>query len=215
MEDEISKETHLRLSTVIENDRLGAGLAISMQDLDLRGAGDLLGQDQAGHVKLIGISLYQKMLERAVASLRKEKTVHEQTTVLNLGVVGAIPVDYVPDGTVRLNLYARLLKAVTQAEIDGFAEEFEDRFGELPGEVVMLFRLAKLRIVATQFGVNKLDAGPRAMAVSFASKPTGTIVKSLCPHLKPIERDGRLVFEQASENSADRLEFFEMLFGIT
>lgn len=215
MEDEISKETHLRLSTVIENDRLGAGLAISMQDLDLRGAGDLLGQDQAGHVKLIGISLYQKMLERAVASLRKEKTVHEQTTVLNLGVVGAIPVDYVPDGTVRLNLYARLLKAVTQAEIDGFAEEFEDRFGELPGEVVMLFRLAKLRIVATQFGVNKLDAGPRAMAVSFASKPTRTIVKSLCLHQKPIERDGRLVFERASENSADRLEFFEILFGIT
>lgn len=156
----ISEETRLRLLTMVENDRLGSGLAISMQDLDLRGAGDIAGEDQAGHMKLIGISFYQKLLERAVATPNKASSAQELSSILNLGISGSIPPEYVSEGAVRLNLYARLLRATTIGEVEEFAEEFEDRFGDLPEEVSILFRLAKMGIGAKRFGISKLDGGP-------------------------------------------------------
>jgi transcription-repair coupling factor (superfamily II helicase) len=210
-EEDISEETRLRLSTMVENDRLGAGLAISIQDLDLRGGGDIVGEDQAGHMKVFGISLYQKLLERAVAAARKQQTENLSAPAINLGIVGTIPVDYVPDATVRLNLYARLLRAASMAEIDGFTEEFEDRFGELPDEVSILLRLAGLKIAAASFGICKLDAGPRAMAVSFGDKPPRKLVKLLSAGHAPVERDDRLIYEKQTDSGLERIEFFEQL----
>jgi len=209
--DAISEETRLRLSTMVENDRLGAGLAISMQDLDLRGAGDIAGEDQAGHMKLIGVSLYQKLLERAVAAARKEVLLGQQATVLNLGVAGTIPADYVAEGTVRLNLYSRLMRATTEDAINGFAAEFEDRFGELPKEVVLLFRLAKLRMAAARLGIAKIDVGPRALAVTFTSKPGRNRIKPLLPLGQPTERDGRLIFERSPDDPIDDIAYLERL----
>ncbi len=209
--DAISEETRLRLSTMVENDRLGAGLAISMQDLDLRGAGDIAGEDQAGHMKLIGVSLYQKLLERAVAAARKEVLLAQQSTVLNLGVAGTIPADYVAEGTVRLNLYSRLMRATTEDEIDGLVEEFEDRFGELPEEVVVLFRMAKLRLAAAMLGIAKIDVGPRAIAVTFTSKPTRSQIKPLLRLGEPTERDGRLIFERRPEDPISGMVYAERL----
>jgi transcription-repair coupling factor (superfamily II helicase) len=206
--DDLSEQTRLRLSTMVENDRLGAGLAISMQDLDLRGAGDIAGSDQAGHMKLIGVSLYQKLLERAVIGSR-QTAIAEQPAVLNLGIAGSIPPDYVSDGAVRLNLYARLLRAVTASEVEGFVGEFEDRFGELPEETVILFRLTKLRIAANRFGISRLDGGPLAMAISFIRKPSQKSIRLLTRSQVPALREGRLVFERETNHGIERLAFFE------
>jgi transcription-repair coupling factor (superfamily II helicase) len=213
--EDISEETRLRLSAVVKNDRLGAGLAISMQDLDLRGAGDIAGKDQAGHMKLIGISLYQKLLERSVKASQKQTAIAEQATVLNLGINGTIPPEYVSDGAVRLNLYARLFQATADGQVDAFAEEFEDRFGELPEEVTVLFRLTKLRIAATRLGITKLDGGPVAIAISFAGKPLQKTIKLLTRFRKAEVRDSRLIFEHETESGLDRVVFVENLIAGT
>ncbi|KQV32000.1 hypothetical protein ASC96_31125 [Rhizobium sp. Root1204] len=213
-EGDISEQTRLRLSTMVENDRLGAGLAISMQDLDLRGAGDVAGSDQAGHMKLIGVNLYQKLLERAVNGSKREAAIAEQLVVLNLGIAGTIPLEYVSDGAVRLNLYARLLRAVTGSEVEGFAQEFEDRFGELPEDVAILFRLIKVRVAASRFGISKLDGGPLAMAISFIGKPSRKTIKLLTRSQRAELRDGRLVFERKTDNGIERIAFFEEVFQL-
>jgi transcription-repair coupling factor (superfamily II helicase) len=211
--DDISEQTRLRLSTMVENDRLGAGLAISMQDLDLRGAGDVAGSDQAGHMKLIGVSLYQKLLERAVNGSKKETGSAVTPVLINLGIAGTIPQDYVSDGAVRLNLYARLFRLASVGEVDGLAGEFEDRFGGLPEEVSILFRLTKLRIAAGRSSISKLDGGPLAMAISFIPKPSQKTIKLLTQSHAAELRDGRLVFERKTNNGIERMAFFEELFA--
>jgi transcription-repair coupling factor (superfamily II helicase) len=209
--DDISEETRLRLLTMVENDRLGAGLAISMQDLDLRGAGDITGEDQAGHMKLIGVSLYQKLLSQAVMATRREASQH--SAILNLGASGSIPPEYVSEGALRLNLYARLLRAATDSEVEGFAEEFEDRFGELPEEVSILFRLTKLRIGAMRFGISKVDGGPLAVAISFTSKPTQKAIRLLTQSQSGKLSNGRLIFERSTESAVERIAFCERIFA--
>src|SRR5690606_33420177 len=98
----------------------------------LRGAGDLLGEDQAGHVHLIGAGLYQQMLERALAAAKGETLQPLEPAQLNLGLPAFIPADYVPEAVVRINLYARLQRLQKPEDIEGFADELEDRFGEPP-----------------------------------------------------------------------------------
>ncbi len=208
---EIAEETRLRLATLVENDRLGSGLSLSMRDLDLRGGGDLMGEDQAGHMKVLGVSLYQKLLERAIGSHREDGAETSTHASVNLGVAGTIPAEYVPDATVRLNLYARLLKTSSPAEVDELAEEFEDRFGDLPEEVSVLLRITKLQIAAARFRISKLDAGPRALAITFAPRPLLKVVKLLAAKGPCARREDRLVFEQPTETGEERMAFFETL----
>ncbi|MDQ4061081.1 MAG: DEAD/DEAH box helicase, partial [Pseudomonadota bacterium] len=131
----IGAATEKRLRTLEALDRLGAGFAISARDLDLRGAGDLLGEEQAGHVKLIGVGLYQHFLERALRVARGEAPGDDWSPELNLGLTGLIPEDYVPEAEVRINLYARLARLQRSGEIDAFGDEIEDRFGPMPEAV--------------------------------------------------------------------------------
>lgn len=211
--DEISDETRLRLSAMVENDRLGAGLAISMHDLDLRGGGDLTGETQAGHMKIIGISLYQRLLEQAVLNAKKEKRSAAANVAVNLGETGTIPEDYVTDATVRLNLYSRLLRASSSSEIDALGEEFEDRFGDMPEEVDLLLRVERLKIAALKLGIGKLDAGPRGLAVIFESKPSRSIAKLLsAPQGARVLHD-RFVYPVVFQGTNERMEFFEQLLG--
>ncbi|MDB5663383.1 MAG: box helicase, partial [Sphingomonas bacterium] len=119
---EIAPATLKRLRTLEALDRLGAGFAISARDLDQRGAGDLLGEEQAGHVKLIGVGLYQHLLGAALAAARGE-TVERWTPELNLGVSGSLPEAWIPEPEVRINLYARLARAASIAELEALAEE--------------------------------------------------------------------------------------------
>jgi transcription-repair coupling factor (superfamily II helicase) len=165
-DDDMSEATRARLSTLEAFDRLGSGLAISARDLDLRGGGDLVGEDQAGHVRMIGAALYQRLLERAVCVARGETQPAEWTPVLNLGEAGAIPLDYVPDPVTRINLHARLARLESLAEIDAFEEELEDRFGAVPAATVNLLSLTRLQVLARAAHVRQVSVGPKGLALT-------------------------------------------------
>lgn len=208
-EDGIAQETRARLSTMETYDRLGAGFALSMQDLDKRGAGDIVGDDQAGHIKLLGISLYQKLLERAVLARTEGFSREQQDVPINLGVTQIIPCGYVGDSTVRLNLYARLLRARDQKALDEFEEELEDRFGELPDEVSILIRLARLRVAASRNGICKIDAGPRGLALTFEATPSRKQIEAIKTVYQGEYRNERLVLRLPTRNGLQRLTFLE------
>ncbi len=203
--DEIPEQTRSRLSTLVAFDRLGSGLAISARDLDLRGAGDLVGEEQAGHMKMIGVSLYQRLLAHAVAVEREGAARAVSEAVLNLGMTGAFPPDYVPEPAVRLNLYSRLQRFTEADEVAAFAGEVEDRFGPVPEPVSTLMALARLKLQAGSAGVAKIDAGPKAVAIDFARKPSEKRWGML-EALPGCERRGdRLVCEAPTEAGPARL----------
>ncbi|WP_267387406.1 helicase-related protein [Sphingomonas sp. GC_Shp_3] len=160
---EIAPRTLKRLRTLEAFDRLGAGFAISAQDLDMRGAGDLVGEAQAGHMKLIGIDLYQHLLEGALRAARGE-VVDRWTPELHLGIAGRVPEDWVPDAELRVTLYIRVARADSPAAIDALHAELEDRFGALPDEAVTLLKIAGARASALALGIARIDAGPAAIA---------------------------------------------------
>jgi len=210
-EAELPEETYARLSTLVEKDRLGAGLAISMRDLDLRGGGYVVGDNQTGHLRAIGIGLYQDLLGRALKGLRKETIKTADRAVVNLGAAGAIADEYVSDPAVRMNLHARLLRATSVKEIDELEEEFDDRFGEPPEEVSILLRLNRLQIAAGRLGLAKLDAGPKALAVTLTSITPAKVMNALSK-TGGVRRENRLIFEQSITSSEQRLAYFEALF---
>ncbi|ACL56589.1 TRCF domain-containing protein [Methylobacterium nodulans] len=155
-----------RLRTLAALDRLGAGFALSARDLDLRGAGDLFGEDQAGHVKLIGLDLYRDLLERAVRAARGEPD-EAAPAEIRLGLAGRIPQEYVPEPELRLSLCARLARLRTADEAEALRDEIEDRFGPLPPEVDTLLTLARLRAACRDLGIARLSAGPQGLAADF------------------------------------------------
>ncbi|HOZ26794.1 MAG TPA: helicase-related protein [Hyphomonadaceae bacterium] len=159
----LAESTRKRLRTLESLDRLGAGFAISARDLDIRGAGDLVGDAQSGHMKLIGIDLYQHLLERAVREARGEK-LERWTPVINVGLGGRLPPDWIPETDTRLSLYLRLARLMSRAELDAFEDELVDRFGAEPPEAAVLLRMANARVLARQAEVAKVEAGPQAIA---------------------------------------------------
>lgn len=211
---EISDDTRLRLSTMVERDRLGSGLSISMRDLDLRGGGDVLGEEQSGHIKTIGIGLYQKLLEQALTGLRKRRVEDRRRSCVNLGVSGSIPRDYVSDPAMRFNLHVRLLKAASIKQVDNIEEEFDDRFGDLPEDILILLRLTRLKIAARHLALERLEAGPKALAVTVTSKTPGKVVTALSKKIGSVRRDDRVVFERATQTGAECISFFEELLSI-
>jgi transcription-repair coupling factor (superfamily II helicase) len=163
----IGGATRKRLQTLEALDRLGSGFAISAQDLDLRGAGELMGDEQAGHVKLIGAGLYRHLLERALRRARGEPAPEDWSPTLNLGTVGRIPDDYVPEPDVRIDLYARLARIEDEAALDRWTEELEDRFGVLPDTALDLVAAARLKQICRRLGIARVEAGPKAIALTF------------------------------------------------
>jgi transcription-repair coupling factor (superfamily II helicase) len=166
-EEELAPTTVERLETLAALDRLGAGFAVAARDLDLRGAGDLLGEEQAGHVKLIGVTLYQHMLGQALARLRGEDR-PEFWPEIRIGLDARIPADYVPEPEMRLALYARIARLGPDETLTELAEEITDRFGKPPAEVVSLLERARLERLCQRAGVARLDGGPQGLALSFA-----------------------------------------------
>jgi len=162
----LPKTTEKRLRTLTALDRLGAGFAISAQDLDQRGAGSLLGEEQAGHVRLIGSDLYQSMLRRAIEGRNVDDL---WTPDLNLGIAGRIPEDYVGDPETRINLYVRIARLDPLQNVEDLSAEIEDRFGALPQPVQNLIDLAELKQLCLRSGIARIDAGPQAIALSFRS----------------------------------------------
>nr|WP_245739314.1 helicase-related protein [Sphingomonas rubra] len=161
----IAESTTKRLRTLQAFDQLGAGFAISARDLDMRGAGDLVGEEQAGHMKLIGIDLYQHLLGQALRAARGEATDRWQP-VLNLGLAGALPAEWIPEVDVRLTLYGRLAHLSDIAAIDDFQAELEDRFGTLPEAAAQLLEGARIGALARAADIRQVDVGPAAIALT-------------------------------------------------
>jgi transcription-repair coupling factor (superfamily II helicase) len=161
----IAERTMKRLRTLAAFDRLGAGFDISAQDLDMRGAGDLLGETQAGHMKLIGVDLYQHLLGAALREARGEK-VERWTPELNLGTSGTLSESWIPETDVRLALYIRLARIEDETELDAYEDELIDRFGPLPQPACELMTHAHLRLAARHAEIARVDAGPAAIALT-------------------------------------------------
>lgn len=162
-EAKIADATLKRLRTLQAFDRLGAGFAISARDLDVRGAGDLLGDSQTGHMQLIGVDLYQHMLGQALRMARGEK-VDDWRPELRLGLAGCFPKEWIPDVDIRIQLYARLARLESSSRVDSFEAELEDRFGELPEPVQALLMYARIVVLAHEAQIARVDAGPAAIA---------------------------------------------------
>ncbi|MEL6061763.1 DEAD/DEAH box helicase [Methylobacterium sp. DCY52] len=152
-----------RLRALEALDRLGAGFAVSARDLDLRGAGDLVGEDQAGHAKLVGLGLYQHLLQLALTAAKGGRA-EDWSPEIELGLPSRIPEDYVPEPEIRLSLYTRLLRLREAEAIDALAGEVEDRFGAAPASMRALFDLARLRAACCELGVARLRGGPQGVA---------------------------------------------------
>jgi transcription-repair coupling factor (superfamily II helicase) len=196
----IATRTLKRLSTLQAFDRLGAGFAISARDLDMRGAGDLLGDEQAGHVKLIGVDLYQHLLEGALRAARGEE-VDRWSAVLNLGVEGRLPAAWIPEEELRVALYTRLARMADLPSLDGFEEELADRFGEPPDEAAALLAAQRVRILARLAGIQRIDAGPAAIALI---PRRGLGIDPRAAGLE--EKDGRLLLRERIADPQERLE---------
>jgi transcription-repair coupling factor (superfamily II helicase) len=168
----LSAAAEKRLTVMQTLDNLGAGFTLASHDLDIRGAGNLLGDEQSGHIREVGIELYQQMLEDAVAEMRAEKgrkklAARDWTPNIGLGLPVLIPEAYVRDLPVRLGLYRRIGALESDAEGEAMAAELVDRFGTLPEEVDNLLQVVALKRLCRDAGVEKLDAGPKGMVLSF------------------------------------------------
>ncbi|RKE84755.1 transcription-repair coupling factor [Rhizobium sp. AG855] len=161
-----------RLKVLQSLDTLGAGFQLASHDLDIRGAGNLLGEEQSGHIKEVGFELYQQMLEEAVAEVKGVDEVHDTgwSPQIQVGTSVMIPDDYVPDLHLRLGLYRRLGEITELNEIDAFGAEMIDRFGPMPIEVQHLLKVVYIKALCRRANVEKLEAGPKGVVVQFRGK---------------------------------------------
>jgi len=204
-----------RLKVLHSLDTLGAGFSLASHDLDIRGAGNLLGDEQSGHIRDVGFELYQSMLEEAVAKLRDGEaavdTGEQWSPQISLGMAVLIPENYVPDLQVRLGLYRRLANLTEQTEIDSFAAELADRFGPLPDEVNQLLEVVKLKGLCRAAGIATLEAGPKGAVVGFRGNsfadPAGLInfINANSARTK-LQADHKLVYKADWDSIEDRLK---------
>ncbi|WP_416355784.1 DEAD/DEAH box helicase [Aureimonas phyllosphaerae] len=167
---DLGETTLSRLRTLESLSGLGAGFTISTRDLDLRGAGELLGEEQAGHLQLVGLSLYRHLIERALAVAEGKPVDDDWTPDIVLGASGSVPADYVPDPAARINLYSRIDRLRERASLELLVEEIDDRFGPIPPETKILLKTAELRLRCRELGVSKLASGPKGTAATFRTK---------------------------------------------
>jgi transcription-repair coupling factor (superfamily II helicase) len=172
----ITGDARKRLEAIASMDELGAGFTLATHDLEIRGAGELLGEDQSGQMAEVGFTLYTELLERAVRSIRQGKLpdvdgVESRGAEVELNIPALIPDDYLPDVHTRLTLYKRISSARDVDELRELQVEMIDRFGLLPDPAKHLFAIAELKLLATAMGIRKLDLGPTSGRLQFEAKP--------------------------------------------
>jgi transcription-repair coupling factor (superfamily II helicase) len=172
----MTKDAVKRLEAIESIEELGTGFTLASHDLEIRGAGELLGEEQSGQMQEIGFTLYSELLERAVKALKAglepelEKPLLHGTEV-DLGVPALIPDDYLPDVHSRLQLYKRIANATTLEELDELQVEIIDRFGLLPEPLKNLFALTALKLKATPFGIIKIELAEAGGRLTFTAEP--------------------------------------------
>lgn len=207
-----------RLEILQNIDSLGAGFSVASHDMDVRGFGNLLGDEQSGHIEEVGIELYQEMLQQALLTLKADKnieTVEEKwVPQINLGISILIPEAYISDLELRLNLYQRISNLEHEDEIEGFAAEMIDRFGPLPEEFNHLIAIVKLKRLCITHHIKKIDAGPKAILFEFCSEKFTkseqilTMAKAQPGRVK-LRPDNKLILAYSIDDAHKRIELIE------
>lgn len=206
-----------RLRVLGSLDSLGAGFTLASHDLDIRGAGNLLGDEQSGHIREVGFELYQDMLEEAIAKMRSGETEfsddgdHSWSPTINLGVPVLIPEDYVEDLDVRLGLYRRLSELASKEELMAFGAELHDRFGKPPKEVESLLRVVQIKGMCRRAGILKLDGGPKGATIQFRNdqfaNPAGLAAfLADAKNLAKLKPDHRLTLKRSWDDPTMRVK---------
>jgi len=172
----LTKQAAQRLEAIQQMEELGSGFYLAMHDLEIRGAGEVLGDNQSGNMMEVGFQLYNDMLAEAVRSLKAGREPDllaplSAVTEINLHAPALLPDAYCGDVHIRLSLYKRLASAQRAEQIDAMLEEITDRFGRLPAQGQTLFDVHRLRVLARTYGVTKIDAGDKVTAITFAPNP--------------------------------------------
>lgn len=210
----LTDQADKRLKVLQSLDTLGAGFQLASHDLDIRGAGNLLGDEQSGHIKEVGYELYQQMLEEAVAALKagiEFETETQWSPAIQIGAPVTIPEHYVGDLSLRLSLYKRLSTMDDDAELQSFGAELVDRFGALPEEVNQLLEIVAIKALCKRANVEKVEAGPKGIIVAFRgnefSNPEGLVsYVAKIGTLAKVRPDMRLVFIDDFETAEQRLK---------
>ena len=220
----LTKQAEQRLQVLEQLNTLGAGFQLASHDMDIRGAGNILGEEQSGHIKEVGVELYHQMLEEAVAAVREGRAIGGEgetsdlvledkfTPQIELGMPVLIPERYVKDINVRLQLYRRLSDVVDDVEIDGFAAELIDRFGEMPEEVQNLLDIVSIKQMSRAAGISKIEAGPKGAVLSFYKDNcdyVGALVGYIAENpgtVKLRQKDQKLVFTRVWPESRHRVQ---------
>ncbi|NFV79840.1 transcription-repair coupling factor [Magnetospirillum aberrantis SpK] len=215
----LSKTAEKRLQVMQALDTLGAGFQLASHDLDIRGAGNLLGEEQSGHIREVGIELYQQLIEEAVAAAKGGEgsvAIEDWSPQITIGTPVLIPDSYVHDLSVRLSLYRRIATLADTAEIDALAAELVDRFGKLPPEVDNLLQVVAIKAACKQANVEKVDAGPKGAVITFRNNsfpnPAG-LVQLISQQLgtAKLRPDHKLVFIRTWEEPKARVKALQKL----
>jgi transcription-repair coupling factor (superfamily II helicase) len=211
----ITADAEKRLEALASLDELGAGFTLATHDLEIRGAGELLGEEQSGQIEEVGFSLYTEMLDRAVRALRQGKVpdfdlTSEHETEIELHLPALIPDDYLPDVNTRLTLYKRIASARDEDALRELQVEMVDRFGLLPDPVKQLFAVTALKLAATPLGIRKLELGASGGRVIFRPNPAVeplTVIRLIQsqPRVYALDGQDKLRFKLPLEGATERL----------
>lgn len=217
----LSDTSEKRLKILESLDNLGAGFQLASHDLDIRGGGNLLGNEQSGHIREIGVELYQQMLEDAVNEMRSraDEPVSDQrgwSPQINAGAAVMIPEDYIPDLNIRLSLYRRVSEAEKREDREALAAELIDRFGPIPEEAEQLLKVVGIKGLCREANVAKIDVGPKGAVISFRneqfSNPMGLIkLIQSSPNDWKLRPDQKLLVRGEWPDAAGRLNAAEKI----
>ena len=217
----LGNDARKRIEAIQAATTLGAGFTLASHDLEIRGAGELLGEEQSGHMQKIGFSLYTEMLEEAVAAIKAGRTpsadpFSDRSIEINLRIPALIPEDYLPDVHTRLIMYKRISASDDIEELRELQVEMIDRFGLLPDPLQLLFRLSQLKLRAQAFGIKKIDANSNRGRIEFTARTQVdplSIVQLIQddPQRYKLGGANQLQFAHAGEDAGEKLDFIDQL----
>jgi transcription-repair coupling factor (superfamily II helicase) len=175
----LSKEAKARLQAIFEFSELGSSFRLATRDLEIRGAGNLLGSSQSGHISAVGLDLYTQLMEETVRELKGEDVIPVIDPEINLSIPAFIPEDYIENVSQRLVVYKRLTSCQNDAEVKEIEEELDDRFGSIPHEVYNLLRVISFKNFLRQLRITSVDYNGKEVILTFHSTAENTLDKIL------------------------------------